>query len=127
MTQLRWCPRYVHSRAIKPPSSPLTAMDAKTQELFQKLSPFLAIQEKAGDPGMGWPEIKCRNDVRMWHRSLFLPRGNHHSVRWMPQLKITTEPTPPGWASPEVHWRRLNFAEFCAWYGLAPFDERIPR
>jgi len=107
-TLLRLSPPWSHAEARTPPESRLTAETAF--EAYEKLRPFLAIASTPEPPAGGW-KVRGR---RLHDRSLFLPDGFHRPVRWLPKAD-------------ETSWRRLRYDEFCAYYGLYPFDGDVVR
>ena len=96
MTNLRLKPKYAHAVAevVFPPKTNLTRETAFPY--YEKLKNFLGFMIES-DPPAWWGDGKDRRD-------LFQEKGFHHPVRWKPNL-------PTG-------WRRLQFDEFCVWYGI---------
>ena len=94
MTDLRLHPNYSHAHQRTAPPTTLTALTAS--EAYEKLRPYLAMKLCSDNPA-SWPEDRCGRD-------LFHKNGQHHSVRWLPKINS--------------YWRRLNYDEFCVWYGI---------
>ena len=93
---LNWKPDYSHRYAVHPPKTSLNPETAFPG--YNKLKNFWAIEEYTNCPAGGW------GDGKFIHRHLFRSDGFHHAVRWMPNIK--------------KGWRRLNYEEFLAWYGI---------
>jgi hypothetical protein len=96
VTELRLKPGYAHAVAekVKPPKTRLTAETAFP--IYEKLKEFLRIEINSQCPAW-WQDGKHKRD-------LFYRSGHHHRVRWAPK--------------DEKGWRKLNFDEFCIWYGI---------
>ena len=101
-TILRCAPSYGHMYEQRPAKTILTEETA--DPVYQKLKPFLAFQEDYLCPAAGWEGNNSK------HRDLFEPNGFHYRVRFIPKL--------------EKGWRRLQFDEFLAWYGIGSFAGR---
>lgn len=104
MTNLRLRPAYPHAlEDTEVQARPPTTLDCHSAAaVYGRLKPYLALEEVYQCPGM-W-------DRPPQGRDLFSARGFHYRVRWMP--------------NPGPGWRRLQYDEFLAWYGIAPFDGR---
>ena len=100
MTKLRLSPSYRHGHEAVAPRTTLTAESAAS--VFQTLKNCLAMKRAQECPAAGWEDGH--------HRSLFYWNGFHHPVRWMPVLRDG--------------WKRLNYSQFLAYYGIPPFDGR---
>ena len=100
---LSWKPMYNHVYIQEPPKSILTFQTAF--EVYEKLKNFIGMRIDTFCPAEGWPKSKNEG----CHRHLFTADGFHHAVRGMPNLK--------------KGWRRLDYEEFCDWYGLKNQEE----